>query len=257
MKKSLLVLAFLLIGIPVLMGQVADTASWRGQGKPTFKVGKSLVTAGGITAAVGGGIMYLATSPVLNPPAVEGQYHENMLTPIVYIAGFYCVLTGAAVVIAGIPLTVAGKAKMGCDGDWRDVRYPARGMGIILEGGYYVPDVLQARVAAGYHFGPHIFLGGGIAPGFWLDKSSHYDGGPSLSLPLYADFRWSFANRITTPYLGVSAGMEMMEPSPYLAADLGIRIRTSSTSTRSFWSSLSGEVAGGYARVGLKMGYSF
>ena len=86
MKKSLLVLAFLLIGIPALRGQVADTASWRGQGRPTFKVGKSLVTAGGITAAVGGGIMYLATSPVLNPPAVEGQYHENMLTPFVYIA---------------------------------------------------------------------------------------------------------------------------------------------------------------------------
>lgn len=257
MKKSLLVLAFLLISLPVLMGQVADTASWRGQGKPTFKVGKSLVTAGGITAAVGGGIMYLATSPVLNPPAVEGQYHENMLTPFVYIAGFCCVLTGAAMVITGIPMTVAGKAKMGCVGDWRDIRYPARGLGIILEGGYYVPDVLQARVVAGYHFGPHIFLGGGIAPGFWLDKSSYYDSGPSLSLPLYADFRWSFVNRITTPYLGISAGMELIDTSPYLAADLGIRIRTSSTSTRSFWSSLSGEVAGDYARVGLKMGYSF
>ena len=200
--------------------------------------------------------MYLATSPVLNPPAVEGEFRENMLAPFVYIAGFYCVLTGAALVIAGIPLTVAGKAKMSF-GDWRDSRYQSRGMGIILEGGYYVPDVLQARIAAGYHFGPHIFLGGGIAPGFWLDKSSYYDGGPSFSLPLFADFRWSFADRITSPYLGVSAGIELIDPSPYLAADLGIRIRTSSTGTRSFWTSLSGEVAGDYARVGLKMGYSF
>ena len=51
--------------------------------------------------------------------------------------------------------------------------------------------------------------------------------------------------------------MELTEISPYLGAELGTRIRTSRTSTRSFWSAISGEVAGGYMRLGIKMGYSF
>ena len=41
--------------------------------------------------------MYLATSPALNPkPVDENAFSENMLAPLVYIAGFCCVLTGAA-----------------------------------------------------------------------------------------------------------------------------------------------------------------
>ena len=257
LKKALVIVLFLFCGTSLLHGQVVDSVSWRGQGKPTFKVGKSQVTAGGITAAVGGGIMYLATSPVLNPPAVEGQYHENMLTPFVYIAGFCCVLTGAALVITGIPITVAGHSIMGCNVPWRDARYDTRGLGVIVEGGYFLPDVIEARAAFGYHFNSHIFLGGGIAPGFFLDSSSRDDATPRLSLPVYADFRWSIRNRLLTPYLGLLAGMELSDISPYLGAEIGARIHTDRTSSRSFWGGLSGEVAGGYMRIGLKMGYSF
>ena len=90
-----------------------------------------------------------------------------------------------------------------------------------------------------------------------MDTSSYEGDFPRLSLPLYADFRWSIRDRMISPYLGFSAGVEMADFSPYLGAEIGGRIRTARTSTHSFWSAVSAEVAGGYGRIGLKMGYSF
>jgi hypothetical protein len=255
MRKVLMIVMLLLCGALVLQGQVTDSTSLRTQGRPAFETGKSLISSGAATAAVGGGLILLAMSPALNP--YREEFSENMLAPMVYILGLCTVMTGASICLAGIPVTVTGYSIMQSDGPWRDLRYNSRGPGIILEGQYLLPDVLQARAAFGYHFSPHVFLGGGIAPGFWLDKSSRYEGGPSMSLPVYADFRWTMCNRLISPYLGLSAGMELADPSPYLGAEFGTRIHMSRASTRSFWSALSGEVAGGYARAGIKMGYSF
>ena len=257
MKKALLILLLLLCGASLLHAQVADTTSWRGQGEPVYVTGKGMMLGGAIAAAAGGGIMLLAVSPLLNPPVPEGRFSENMLAPLVYIAGMCTLMMGASAVVAGVPVTVAGYSMMQCDMPWRDARYDARGLGLILEGGYYLPDILEARASLGYHFNPHIFLGAGIAPGCWLDQSSRSPDYSRLTLPIYADFRWSMCNRLISPYLGFSAGMEMTDISPYLAAELGTRIRTSRTSTRSLWSAISGEVAGGYMQVGIKMGYSF
>lgn len=257
MKKARLLLLLLLCGASLLHAQVADTTSWRRQGEPAFVTGKGMMLEGATAAAAGGGIMLLAMSPVLNPRVPEDHFNENMLAPMVYIIGMCVLIEGAAFLLAGIPVTVAGHSMMQCDVPWKDARYDARGLGLILEGGYYLPDIIQARASLGYHFNPHIFLGAGIAPGCWLDKSYRSADYPRLTLPLYADFRWSMCNRLISPYLGFSAGMEMTDISPYLGAEIGTRIRTSRTSTRSLWSALSGEVAGGYMQVGIKMGYSF
>jgi hypothetical protein len=255
MKKVVVIVMLLLCGVLTLQGQVADSTSLRRQGRPAYETGKSLIFSGAATAAVGGGLILLAMSPALNPSREE--FNENMLAPMVAIFGLCTAVTGASMILAGIPVTVAGRSIMHCDIPWQEARYSSRGPGIILEGGYLLPDVLQARAEFGYHYGPHVFFGGGIAPGFWLDKSSRYEGCPSMSLPVYADFRWTMCNRLISPYLGLSAGMELADPSPYLGAEFGTRIHMSRISTRSFWSALSGEVAGGYARFGIKMGYSF
>ena len=185
----------------------------------------------------------------------EGELNENWVIPLIYMFGAGCVVTGAATIVAGIPVVVAGNTIMKCDVPWNDARYNSKGPGIILEGEYAIPHALELRAAAGYHFNPHIFLGAGVAPGIWLDNnySTYYP----LTLPVYADFRWSMCNRLISPYLGLSGGMETTDISPYLAAELGTRIRTDRNSTRSFWSSISLEVAGGYNRLGVKMGYSF
>lgn len=257
MKRALLIVMALWIYVAAY-GQVADSTSINGRGMALSLSGKGMILTGAATGAVGGGLMLLAISPLLNPKVPEGEFSENNMLPvIVYIGGISCLCIGAAYILAGIPVTIAGHSITGCDVPWRDARYGSRGVGIILEGAYFLPDILQARASLGYHFGPHTFLGAGISPGFWLDKEIrvNYDG--RLSLPLYADFRWSFRDRLVSPYIGLSAGLETTDISPYLSAEIGTRIRTNRTSTRSFWSAISGEVAGGYMRAGVKMGYSF
>ena len=259
MKKVLILAVVLLCGFSFLHGQVVDSTSWQGQGEPVLVTGKGMMLGGALTAVAGGGLMLLAVSPLLNPKVPEGAFSENMLAPMVYITGIGTVMAGAAILLAGIPVTIAGNSMMNCDVPWLDARYDTRGPGAIVEGGYWLPDILEARASFGYHFNPHIFLGAGVAPGIWLDQSSRDPSISRVSLPVYADFRWSFSNRMLTPYLGLSAGMEFLDDpfSPYLCAELGTRIRTNRSSTRSFWSAISGEAAGGYMRVGIKMGYSF
>ena len=246
MKKALLIVLILLCGTSLLHGQVADSVSWHGQGKTTLRIGSGLMVSGAITAAAGAGMILYAISQ-------DNVWGGAFLSSI----GIVCAATGALIVLAGIPITVAGHSIRGCDMPWRDARYDARSLGVILEGGYFFPDVIEARAALGYHFNPHIFLGGGIAPGFCLDGGSRDDSTRRFSLPVYADFRWSIRNRLFTPYLGLSAGIELSEISPYIGAEIGARIRTDRTSTRSLWAGLAGEVTHSYMRAGLKMGYSF
>lgn len=258
-KKLLIIAVALLCGPSILHGQVADSTSWRGQGEAVLVTGKGMILSGAASAVAGGGLMLLAISPFLTPQVPEGEFSENILDPFVYSAGFCIVLSGAAIILAGIPVTVAGSSMMKCDVPWLDARYDNGGVGAIIEGGYWLPDILEARASLGYHFSPHIFLGAGVAPGVWFDQSSRDPSISRMTLPVYADFRWSFCNRMLTPYLGLSAGVEMIDDplSPYLGAELGTRIRTNRSSAGSFWSAISGEVAGGYMRVGVKMGYSF
>lgn len=259
MKKALLIVILLLCGASLLRGQVADSTLWQGQGEPWYATGKALMLGGAATAAAGGGVMLLALSPLLNPKVPEDRLNENFGPALVYIAGLCSVLTGASMLLAGIPVTVAGNSMMNCDMPWRDARYDYKGPGVIIEGGYYPHDIIEARATLGYHFNSHIFLGAGVAPGCWLDQSSRAPGIPQLTLPVYADFRWSLCNRLFTPYLGLLAGIEMVDDpfSPYLGAEIGTRVRTNRHSTNSLWSAISGEVAAGYLRVGIKMGYSF
>ena len=254
MKKGLAILILLLCGASLLHGQVADSTSMRKQGEPVFVTGKAIMLSGAAAAAAGGGVMLLAISPLLNPPVPEGEFRENMLAPMVYIIGGLGLMGGVTTILAGIPVTVVGNSMMKCDVPWREARYDGPGAEVILEGGFYLPDVLEARATLGYNFNPHIFLGAGVAPGCWLQKDTFF------SLPVYADFRWSMCNRMISPYLGASAGIELADDpfSPYLATEIGARIRTDHTSnTHSFWTAIAAEVAGGYMRVGLKMGCSF
>ena len=260
MTRVILIILILLCGAASLHGQVVDSTAWRAQGEPVFVTGESIVFQGALMAAAGAGTMLLALSPQINRPVPEGQFNENWVPLLIYMMGGSALIVGAASsILVGVPITIAGCSLMQCDVPWTEARYDTRGPGIILEGGYFDPDILQARAAIGYHFNSHLFLGCGVAPGVWLDKSYRANYNSRLSLPVYADFRWSIINRIISPYIGLSAGMEFFDDpfSPYLGAEIGTRMRMNRQSTSSFWSAIAAEVAGGYGRIGVKMGYSF
>lgn len=236
------------------------------QDNSCLNFGKALLIGGGTIAAAGGGFILYAYSTARHSTATtfEESLGEGMGIAIMYILGLEGILVGSVVAFSGVPFTVAGCQIGRYDGNWHNARYDERGFGTIIEGGYALPDIIQVRATVGYHFNPYIFLGGGIAPGVGLDKSNHvrdigdntWEEYNQVYLPVYANFRWSPMNRMVSPYLGISAGMDVIEVYPYLAAELGTRIHTRVGSNRSFWSSIYGEVSG-CANVGIKMGYSF
>ena len=256
MKKIALIILLLLAVVSRASGQMAYDSAYGNylshQGEAALSNGKILIIIGAATAAAGGGLMQLAYR--YSPKGEENM--DNVVAPLLFGLGAAHIVIGAGVAYAGIPFLVAGNSIMQCDDYWRDVRYDKRGWGLILEGGYTVPDVLQLRSSAGYNFGPHIFFGGGIAPGIGLDKSN-YSGKTPVFLPVYADFRWSMLNRLASPYLGLAAGMDVIYTELYLNAELGVRIRTSRSSNRSFWTSLYAESSYYLLTGGVKMGYSF
>ena len=243
-----LIIALLLSVTPRLSAQVAYGDTWRYQGENCFQAGKALLISGAAMAAFGGGMIWLASEKSIDSP-------DDLLAVMSYGLGMMGVIGGVGVGFAGIPVMVAGHSIMQCEEPWRNVRYDRTGLGIILEGGGLMVDyALQMRASIGYHFGSHIFLGAGTAPSFWFEGQNI----SPFTLPVYADFRWSMCNRLISPYLGVSAGMEVINPSPYQDLELGARIRSSQTSNQSLWTAVYVENAHySIVNLGVKMGYSF
>ena len=87
MKKALVIVLLLLYGTSLLHGQVADSVSWQGQGRPLFRTGTGIMAGGALTAAAGAGIMLYATSHGNNQPSQDEVVHENMGPMLVYILG--------------------------------------------------------------------------------------------------------------------------------------------------------------------------
>ena len=203
---------------------------------------------------VGGALLLVDLARPYNP-AYE---YDDMLGAILLSGAIGFAVGGIICLAAGIPVYVMGRSMVNSTAPWHSPKGkdPSQtGLGIILEA---VPMISAIRVRAtvGKHFGRHIFLGGGVAPGLvWFNE-------PELSIPVYADFRWSITRGMVSPYLGLSAGIDLLEYPfemfpQYLSAEAGFRVRLSATNTKSTWVSIHGEVGAGYANAGLKLGYSF
>lgn len=226
------------------------------QGVWTYKTGQILMVSGAAMAVSGAGLLWLASRP--ERTTSNECYRWDTPGVLALVGGYTFVIFGVTSLIEGIPVTFAGRGMMNARDPWRQARYrgePQRGFGLILESGGSVPFV-QGRMTAGYHFNQHFFVGAGTALSYDFDKV-HSDYHMPLEMPVFADVRLSIGSRLLAPYAGFSGGYDILDRFPYLAADLGLRIRLSQDNTRSMWTSLMGEVSGSYYRAGLKMGYSF
>lgn len=222
----------------------------------TYDFGKKTIIAGLSTAAVGGGLIALGFYTDRNYTGTDSG-HDNIGSALAFALGVSGLFTGTILTLAGIPIIVSGKTIRDTPGDWKDFRYNdnQRGPGVIVSLAGSVPWAIGASVEAGYHFNRHFFCGAGVSPTVNID-SVNGNGSP-LYLPIYADVRCSFINRMLSPYAGIAAGYDIIDQEIYLGTDLGLRIRRSQQNARSMWASLSGEVSGSYMRLGIKMGYSF
>lgn len=240
---------------------LAAEYDYRGQniGSALSVFGVSTSITGVALGAVGGALFLVEVARAAKMDSDNLAYrYDDMLGALLLSGAAGFAVGGIICLAAGIPVYVMGRSMVNSTASWHSPKGkdPSQtGLGIILEA---VPMIsaIRVRASVGKHFGRHIFLGGGVAPGLvWFNK-------PELSIPVYADFRWSITRGMVSPYLGLSAGIDLLEYPyemfpQYLSAEAGFRVRLSDANTKSTWVSIHGEVGAGYANAGLKLGYSF
>ena len=264
--RRILIVFFILFASLNLNAQIAKTDSLSVYERNSVTAqkliswGRNSFITGGICTAIGGAL--IATPIIIDhfsAPTPPEELNEDMLSPIMLVTGLACAVVGVSTVMFGIPITIAGHGINSSDVYWKDQRYDApgqQGFGIILDAAAFL-YWFQVTATAGYHFNKRLFLGAGLGGSLDYFDAFGTDNHIKIDLPLYADFRYSMANRLISPYLGLRAGYDVLDNSPYMGADLGLRIRMSSDSPKSLWVSATGEVSGSYLHAGIKMGWSF
>lgn len=249
---------------------------WSGdeiQGEQLMDKGVRITAVSGSGMVFGGALVGLGVYGVFAAGNVQypdvssaliGMGLSTALSVAVVYVGCGLILVSYPGVLAGTSCILSGKEMKKHNGYWRDVFYTGEGQsgfGLILEGNvlyrYPLPGI-QARIVPGYHVNQHFFMGAGAAPAIDFNLINTEEQLGPYTLPVFADFRYSFGDRLLAPYIGVSAGMETIyKPDIYIAADAGLRIRLSQDKTNSFWVSVTGEGTSAYRRFGIKAGYSF
>lgn len=262
MKLVRVILLILVLMVPgVSRAQVAvdenQQARQERQGLTLTAIGVGMAATGGGTMLLGGALIGLGYYA-----GRVGQSEENMAAAIFLSTGVACLAGGVLEAVTSVPLIVAGNAMNKCDDYWNDIYYlgpQQSGFGLILEGGFLMGmpgPCVQARIVPGYNVNQHLFVGLGVAP--TMDFEEANENYIPFTLPVYADARYSFGNKLFAPYIGAGAGMETVyDPNVYFSLEGGLRVRLSQSSARSFWVSALAETSAAYFRSGVKMGYSF
>lgn len=67
-----------------------------------------------------------------------------------------------------------------------------------------IPDMWEITTSHGFSFGNGLYLGGGV--GFAAEFTPTYKSAPIYLTPLFVDFKYSFDNRQTSPFINLSTG---------------------------------------------------
>jgi len=86
-----------------------------------------------------------------------------------------------------------------------------RGFKGYVEAGYsvgidYYDGGFLARAAFGFQFNPHIFAGLGVGLSFYDYEGYYDDSEESMTLPIFANFRYTMLNKRISPFFDIKAG---------------------------------------------------
>ena len=227
-------------------------------GRRIIRTGQYTLLGGGIATVAGSALMAVPFLCYQGQSSENVEFHEDMVSPFLLVTGGVIAAAGVLTMLGSIPVIVSGRGILASDTYWKNNDYanPAqRGFGVILDVGGFAKG-LQANATAGYHFNRNLFLGAGLGLSYDLE-ARRVEELSVVKMPVFANFRYSMINRLYSPFIGVSAGYDILDPGPYLGADLGLRVRMDTRKPTSLWTSLYGDVSGSYMHFGLKFGWAF
>lgn len=235
------ILTFLTMIIMIVM-----PAKSQDQGSGLYNTGKAFVWYGAGCAITGtaflmaGNALYNRTSPTQMP--------TTNLVPI--IAGAEG-LVGALAALAGTPMMMAGKARMGGNTEGLSLQMGdgKKGLGGQIELGAGVPPYFQITSDVGYHLNDHLYLGGGLAHVFVPSSAG--------MTPVFFTARTTLSKAKVSPYMSLNMGYELQKGGTYCALNSGVRIKTDNAQNGWTFSSSCEYAEGSGIFTGLKAGFMF
>lgn len=210
----------------------------------SYQVANVLVDIGE-TVSYSGAALAISSFAFLMSIKYDSRLPENAgIAAIVAAAGL---IYGGIGILAGLPFYVPGKIMLVANGSSgrKFSEEELRGFGMLLDVDYLADNCLPTpRVAAGYNFSKHVFLG--------LGATTNY----TNQIPVYLASRFTIGSTDVCPYLDINLGVNALDTSLYYSVGGGSRFRLSSKQI-ALCAGFYMEACSGSSSLGLKLAYSF
>ena len=220
-------------------------------GQRTTNVGKTIMYTGASIAMMG-----LTTGIASRAAGISGD-DIDVLVLCTAIGGYF----GGMVALTGLPVYLAGKAKMSKHGSslMTITSEGQNGYATNIELGYGMANSLSLDVVRGYNFNEHLFVGGGVGCSghlFTEPDEAYLD---YVAVPVYADLRLTAGSKRVTPYMGARLGCDINGFDLYSGIEFGTNIRSAAGSqAESWWLGIKADCVGlELHTMGLTVGKAF
>ena len=243
MKRIACLLTFLLLTFTASFAQKVNLDDTY-ESTTSYKLANVLVDVGK-TVTYSGAALALSSFAFLMSIKYDSRLPESAgFGALVAAAGL---IYGGIGVLAGLPFYAPGKIMLAANGsserNYRDEEL--KGFGMLLELDQLADNCLPTpRIAAGYNFSRHFFLG--------LGATTNYES----SIPLYLASRITIGSSEVCPYIDMGAGLNLMDQSLYYYFGGGSRFRLSSAQN-ALCAGFYTEACSGSSSMGVKLAYSF
>ena len=238
-KKILLIAAVLIMAVSQNSAFAQYAADSRSDNTHELQIGKGvhLTDAGktllftGASVALTGVACFIGGSAMYNP---DPETPEMPLYPMFAIAGL---ATGGIIALIGLPFYCSGTNKMNKFDSSHLVfgNDTQKGGTGFFEMGLGIPNFLSLDAVGGYNISKNFFVGAGLGYKTYLTAGLRQDG-PTASVPIYTNIRYSIGKKRIVPYISASLGYDMANPGLYTGVEFGTRLRkTEGKRGQSWW----------------------
>lgn len=225
------------------------------RGQRLADIGRGFMVTGGTFIATG--VALWGYSRIAYP---HSDSDVETSTPMLPVFGAALGGLGALVALVGLPFSVSGKLMNNKSEVSLDMGgYDQRGLGLILEAGIGIPDMVSLDAVAGYNCNRNVFVGFGVGYREVIFKGDiHYE----PLFPAYANLRLTLGQKRIAPYMSVRGGYDMQQGGYFGGLDIGTRIQPRNTEgeNAAWWISSFTEGAltpSDYVMIGIKVGRTF
>ena len=207
---------------------------------------------------VGKSITYLGGSVVYCSAAYIAMMKYDSRVDNAYGVGVILGIAGLAyggiAALCGLPFWIPSEIVLRTNGQspysYSDEK--KKGFGVLLDVGITFGDMIAPKLALGYNFSQHVFLGMGASYNIFLTRTEK----TKDILPVYLKSRFVIGSYLVSPYVDLDLGADALDGSFYYSTGMGVRYRLSQKQN-ALLGGFYAEACRNYSTMGFRLSYSF